>query len=193
MIGVLALQGAFLEHQRMLKKCGVESVQIRKPDEMENIDGLIIPGGESTTITKLLIEYGLDKAILEKTAQGMPVFGTCAGLIVMAKNVANNNQISLGLMDINVQRNGFGRQVDSFEVDLPVDVLGAIPFPAVFIRAPFVESVKPNVGILAEYDKKIVMIRQGNFLGAAFHPELTDDLRVHLYFRQMVEDAKSAT
>ncbi|MGI6066309.1 MAG: pyridoxal 5'-phosphate synthase glutaminase subunit PdxT [Bacillota bacterium] len=193
MIGVLALQGAFLEHQRMLKKCNVGSIQIRKPDEIENIDGLIIPGGESTTITKLLVEYGLDKAILEKTAQGMPVFGTCAGLIVMAKNVANNNQFSLGLMDINVQRNGFGRQVDSFETDLPVDVLGSTPFPAVFIRAPFVESVKPNVRILAEYDKKIVMVRQGNLLAAAFHPELTDDLRIHLYFCQMVEDAKSAT
>lgn len=193
MIGVLALQGAFIEHQHMLKKCGVESVQIRKPDEMENIDGLIIPGGESTTIAKLLVDYELDKAILKKTAQGMPVFGTCAGLIVMAKNIVNSNQFSLGLMDISVQRNGFGRQVDSFEADLPVDVLGANPFPAVFIRAPFVEWVKPNVGILAEFDKKIVMVRQGNCLGAAFHPELTDDLRVHLYFRQMVEDAKSAT
>lgn len=191
LIGVLALQGAFLEHQRILEKCGVETIQIRKPEELKNINGLVIPGGESTTMGKLMRKYALDKAILEKTAQGMPVFGTCAGMIIMAKQIENSDQLSLGLLDIDVQRNGFGRQVDSFEADLPVDALGKTPFHAVFIRAPYVESVKPNVGILAQYDGRIVMVRQGNFLAAAFHPELTDDLRVHLYFKQMAEDAKS--
>ena len=190
LIGVLALQGAFAEHGRILAKCGIDTVLIRKGSEMNQIDGLIIPGGESTTIGKLMREYNLDDIILEKTQQGMPVFGTCAGMIMMAKDIIENDQFSLSLIDIRVQRNGFGRQVDSFEVGLEIDALGKAPFPGVFIRAPYVESVKPNVGILAQHDGKIVMVRQGNFLGAAFHPELTDDLRVHLYFKQMVKDAK---
>lgn len=192
LIGVLALQGAFIEHLDALKKCKVDGILVRKPEEMADIDGLIIPGGESTTIGKLMVDFKLDQAILKKTAKGMPVFGTCAGLIMLAKKVNGMKQFSLGLMDINVQRNGFGRQVDSFEADLAIDALGPKPFHAVFIRAPYVESVKPNVGILAEYKRKIVMVRQGNFLGAAFHPELTRDLRIHLYFKQMVEDACSA-
>ncbi|ATW26413.1 pyridoxal 5'-phosphate synthase glutaminase subunit PdxT [Candidatus Formimonas warabiya] len=191
-IGVLALQGAFAEHRRILSQCGVEAVLIRKPGEMKKIDGLIIPGGESTTIGKLMRDYHLDTAILEKTREGMPVFGTCAGLIMLAKDISGRDQFSLGLMDIKVKRNGFGRQVDSFEADLHIDALGKAPFHGVFIRAPYVESVKPNVGILAHHEGKIVMVRQGNFLGAAFHPELTDDLRVHLYFKQMIEDAKNA-
>lgn len=190
-MGVLALQGAFKEHQRILARCGVDTVLIRKPGEMDSIDGLIIPGGESTTIGKLMREYNLHGAILEKAHQGIPIFGTCAGMIMLAKDIVESDQFSLGLMDIRVQRNGFGRQVDSFEADLTIDALGKAPFPGVFIRAPYVESVKPNVGILAEHDGKVVMVRQGNFLGASFHPELTDDLRVHLYFKQMIEDAKS--
>lgn len=190
LIGVLALQGAFAEHSRILEKCGVDTVFIRKPEEMIPIDGLIIPGGESTTIGKLMQKYDLHDAILKKAEQGMPVFGTCAGMIMLAKDIVESDQFSLGLLDIKVRRNGFGRQVDSFEVDLKIDALGKAPFPGVFIRAPYVESVKPNVGILAQHEGKIVMVRQGNFLGAAFHPELTDDLRVHLYFKQMIEDAK---
>ncbi len=191
LIGVLALQGAFIEHQRILAKCGIETVLIRKPEEMANIDGLIIPGGESTTMGKLMQKDNLYSMILEKINQGMPVFGTCAGMIMMSKDISGYDQYSLGLMDITIRRNGFGRQVDSFEADLQIDALGKVPFPGVFIRAPYVESVRPNVGILAEHDGKIVMVRQGNFLGAAFHPELTDDLRVHLYFKQMIADAKS--
>lgn len=191
LIGVLALQGAFVEHLAALEKCKVNGIPVRKPEEIDGLDGLIIPGGESTTIGKLMVDFKLNQAILKKTAQGMPIFGTCAGLIMLAKKVNGMKQFSLGLMDINVQRNGFGRQVDSFEADLVIDALGPKPFHAVFIRAPYVESVKPNVGILAEYEKKIVMVRQGNFLGAAFHPELTDDLRIHLYFKQMVEDSCS--
>lgn len=193
LVGVLALQGAFIEHQRMLKKCGVDTIPVRKPEELKNIDGLIIPGGESTTIGKLMQEYQLDREIHAKVKSGMPVFGTCAGLIMLAKDIVGSDQFRLGLMDIKVVRNGFGRQADSFEVNLQIDALGKVPFPAVFIRAPYIESVKPNVGILAEYEKKIVLLRQGNFLGAAFHPELTDDLRIHLYFKQMVEDAKGVT
>jgi len=193
LVGVLALQGAFAEHQRILNKCGIETVLIRKPEQLASVDGLIIPGGESTTIGKLLVQYDLEKPILAKVEQGMPVFGTCAGMIMMAKNIEGSEQYSLGLMDITVRRNGFGRQVDSFEADLVIDALGKGHYRGIFIRAPFVVSVKPNVGILAEYEGKIVMVRQGNFLAAAFHPELTDDLRVHLYFKQMIEDAKSVT
>lgn len=192
-IGVLALQGAFREHQRILSACGAEAVQVRKPCELEGLDGLIIPGGESTTMGKLMIQFRLDQAIREKAVYGMPVFGTCAGLIMMAKGINHYQQFTLGLLDVDVERNGFGRQVDSFEADLSVDAVGKNPFHAVFIRAPYISAIRPNVGILAEYDGKIVMVRQGNFLGAAFHPELTDDLRIHLYFTQMVEDAKSRT
>jgi 5'-phosphate synthase pdxT subunit len=192
-VGVLALQGAFKEHEQILEKCALEAVQIRKPEEVEQIDGLIIPGGESTTIGKLIEDYNLSKPIREKAAQGMPIFGTCAGMIMLAKDVEGSEQSRLGLMDIVVRRNGFGRQVDSFETDLSIDALGKAPYPGIFIRAPYVLSVKPNVGILAEFDEKIVFVRQGNFLGAAFHPELTDDLRIHLYFKQMIEDAKSVT
>ncbi|MEL7568635.1 MAG: pyridoxal 5'-phosphate synthase glutaminase subunit PdxT [Dehalobacterium sp.] len=189
-IGVLALLGAFREHQRILSKCGVNTELIRKPREMDSIDGLIIPGNESTTMGNLMREYNLHSAVLEKANQGIPIFGTCAGMIILAKDIVESENFSLGLMDIRVRRNGFSRQVDNFKANLVIDALGKAPFPGVFIRAPYVESVKPNVGILAEYDGKIVMVRQGNFLGASFHPELTDDLRVHLYFKQMIEDAK---
>jgi len=189
-IGVIVLQGAFREHQRILSKCGVDTVLIRNAGDMDSIDGLIISGSESTTIGNLICEYNLSDTILEKAYRGMPIFGTCAGMIILAKDIMESEQFSLGLMDIRVRRNGFGRQVNTFEVDLVIDALGKAPFPGVFIRAPYVVSVKPNVGILAEYDGKVVMVRQGNFLGASFNPELTDDLRVHLYFKQMIEDAK---
>ena len=190
-IGVLALQGAFREHQRLLAACGVEAVQIRKPEELAQIDGLIIPGGESTTIGKLMVQFGLDKAIQAAAGQGMPVFGTCAGMIMMAKGVKGRPQFSLGLLDVDVERNGFGRQVDSFEADLEIPALGEKPYHAVFIRAPFVAGAEADVEILAEYAGRIVMVRQGNFLGTAFHPELTDDLRIHQYFKQMIEKARA--
>lgn len=189
-IGVLAMQGAFREHEKMLKDLGVEVAQIRKSSELEDIDGLIIPGGESTTIGKLILEFALDEAILAKANKGMPIFGTCAGMILLAKNILGSDQFRLGLMDIEVNRNAFGRQVDSFETGIRIDAIGAVPFPAIFIRAPYVTDMKPNVGVLATFDDKIVFVRQGNFLASAFHPELTGDGRVHEYFLNMVKDIK---
>ncbi|MDA8443009.1 MAG: pyridoxal 5'-phosphate synthase glutaminase subunit PdxT [Peptococcaceae bacterium] len=188
-IGVLALQGAFREHRNMVEACGHEVIEVRKPVELDQIQGLIIPGGESTTITKLMREFQLEQAIVSRAEVGMPIYGTCAGLIVLAKDIIGSSQPSLNLMDISVQRNAFGRQIDSFECELAIPVLGYKPFAAVFIRAPLIERVAPNVGILAQYDSKIVFARQGNFLASSFHPELTNDKRIHQYFIQMVEEA----
>jgi len=190
-VGVLALQGAFREHRRILTECGMDSLEVRKPEELTLVDGLIIPGGESTTIGKLMVQFGLDQAIREAAAQGMPIFGTCAGMIMMAHGIQGRNQFSLGLLDVDVARNGFGRQVDSFEADLEIAGLAGGPYHAVFIRAPYVTAARPGVEVLATFEDKIVMVRQGNFLGAAFHPELTDDPRIHLYFRQMIEKARA--
>lgn len=187
-IGVLASQGAFAEHIAALKKLDTEAVQVRLPGELKNIDGLIIPGGESTTISLLMFNYDLLTKISDLAEAGMPVFGTCAGMIMMAKNVIGNSTRTLGLMDISVKRNAFGRQVDSFETDLPVPVLGKKPFPAVFIRAPLIESYDKSVETLAKLsDGKVVAVKQGKMLASAFHPELTDDLRFHRYFLDIVK------
>jgi len=189
-IGVLALQGAFREHIKSLKKCEVEGIEIRKPEQLDDIQGLIIPGGESTTIGLLMDKFNLTAKILDRAQQGMPIFGTCAGMIMLAKEIVNSEQFSLGLMDITVRRNAFGRQQESFEKPLDIPTLGKEPFNAVFIRAPYIEKVAPNVGILCQIDdEKIVFVRQGNYLAASFHPELTPDLRVHRYFIKMVKDA----
>lgn len=185
-VGVLALQGAFREHRKVLRDCGMASREIRKPEQLEGISGLIIPGGESTTIGKLMVEFDLMEPIKEMGKAGLPLFGTCAGLVLMAKDIKDSNQPRLGLMDIEVVRNGFGRQVESFEADLDISALGLTPFRAVFIRAPYITKVCPNIGILASFDKKIVFARQGNFLACSFHPELTDDTRVHRYFLDIV-------
>lgn len=184
LIGVLALQGAFREHERMLQSCGDRIItrQIRLPRQLEDVDGLVIPGGESTTMGKLMIEYGLLDAIREFALKGKPIFGTCAGLIMLAKDIAGSEQPRLGLMDISVERNAFGRQIHSFEDDLDIPCLGTGPFPGVFIRAPYILDVKPGVEVLAWYGGKIVCARQGGFLVAAFHPELTGDTRMHQYF-----------
>lgn len=187
-IGVLALQGAFREHRMMIESLGQEVMEVRKVSELEQVDGLIVPGGESTTIGKLMREFKLDEEILKRADAGMPIYGTCAGLILLAKTVLGSDQFSLGLMDMEVRRNAFGRQVDSFETDLPIPVLGYKPFRAVFIRAPLIESIAPNVGILAQYNEKIVFARQGNFLASSFHPELTGDNRIHNYFLHMVKE-----
>lgn len=181
-VGVLALQGAFREHQQAFQSCGVETEQIRKPEQLANISALVIPGGESTAMGKLLIAYDLLDPIKKLGEQGMPVFGTCAGMILMARDIAGSTQPRLGFMDITVERNAFGRQVNSFEAKLDIPVLGKDPFPAVFIRAPYVLRVESPVEILSTFDEKIVFVRQGRFLAAAFHPELTGDLRVHRYF-----------
>ncbi|MDD4238855.1 MAG: pyridoxal 5'-phosphate synthase glutaminase subunit PdxT [Desulfotomaculaceae bacterium] len=181
-VGVLALQGAFMEHQKVLAACGVETEQIRKPEQLAKISALVIPGGESTTMGKLLNEFNLLEPIKKLGEQGLPIFGTCAGMILMAKKIAGSTQPRLGLMDITVERNAFGRQVDSFEADLDIPVLGAEPFRAVFIRAPYILSVENSVEALTSFGEKIIFARQGRFLAAAFHPELTGDLRVHRYF-----------
>ncbi|GAV22104.1 pyridoxal 5'-phosphate synthase glutaminase subunit PdxT [Carboxydothermus pertinax] len=185
-IGVLAMQGAFREHQHTLNKLGVEAVKLRRVEELLEVAGVIIPGGESTTIGKLLTDFKLMEPLREKILEGLPVFGTCAGMILLAKEIENSNQPRLGTMDIKVARNAFGRQVDSFEADLEIPEVGQEPVRAVFIRAPYILEVKPNVKVLAKIDDKIVMARQDNMLVSAFHPELTDDLRIHRYFIEKV-------
>jgi 5'-phosphate synthase pdxT subunit len=180
LIGVLALQGAFREHARMLRAAGAEVVEIRLPEQLEGLDGLVIPGGESTTILKLASLYGLDEAIREFAA---PVFGTCAGMILVDRD-------HLGLADFVVERNAYGRQVASFEADLAL-VGEARPFRGVFIRAPRVRDVGSGVEVLAELDGEPVLLRDGRILVAAFHPELTDDARIHERFIQLVTEATS--
>ncbi|MCL6447970.1 MAG: pyridoxal 5'-phosphate synthase glutaminase subunit PdxT [Armatimonadetes bacterium] len=187
LIGVLAMQGAFREHQQALTGCGVESVQIRRPEQLADVDGLIIPGGESTAIAKLMINYDLFERVKELGEKGMPIFGTCAGMILLAREIEGSDQPRLGLMEIKVRRNAYGRQVDSFEEDLEIPVLGKEPFRAVFIRAPQILEAKNNVEVLARQGEKIVLAQEGNFLAAAFHPELTDDLRLHKYFLEIVK------
>ncbi len=185
-VGILALQGDFLEHELMLINIGVKTVQVRLSKDLERIDRLIIPGGESTTIGKLMYMYGLIDAVRTRVLQGMPLWGTCAGAILLAKHIAEgkkNGQPSLLLMDIIARRNAFGRQVDSFESDLQIKELGEKPFPAVFIRAPLLELPGKNVTVLASLGKnKIVAAKQDKMLATCFHPELTYDTRMHEYF-----------
>jgi 5'-phosphate synthase pdxT subunit len=189
-IGILALQGDFAEHCAVLRRLGVEAVEIRLPEQLESLDRLIIPGGESTTIAKLAVSYGLMEP-LRKFGTEKPVWGTCAGAIFLSKD-AHRSQPLLQLMDITVERNAFGRQVNSFEVGLNVPALLKIdpvekPFHAVFIRAPLIESVQADACILAKLeDGRIVAAQQGHLLATAFHPELTNDDRFHRYFLQLV-------
>jgi 5'-phosphate synthase pdxT subunit len=186
-IGVLASQGAFIEHIEKLKQLGVEATPVRLPEELEGLDGLIIPGGESTSIGRLIRDCRLTQAIRDKVKQGMPVFGTCAGMILMAKNSSDANFESLGLMDITVRRNAFGRQLESFETELDVPALGEKPFHGVFIRAPLVEKVNRTTEVLAKLaDGTAVAVREGKMLALAFHPELTDDPRCHQYFLKLI-------
>ncbi len=188
-IGVLALQGAFIEHRKALERLGVDVVEVRLPADLEGLDGLIIPGGESTTIGKLAVEYGLLEP-LTTFARAKPVWGTCAGMIFMARDIGLQQPL-LGLMDISVERNAFGRQVDSFETNLDIEGLnGGGPFPAVFIRAPRITSVQNgDVRVLARLeDGTAVAARQGHWLVTSFHPELSDDDRLHRYFVDMVKE-----
>lgn len=190
-IGVLALQGAFIEHQKMLEQLGVEVVQVRLPEQLADLDGLIIPGGESTTIGKLATQFNLIEP-LRKFAREKPVWGTCAGMIFLAKNIGRDQPI-LNVMDIEVNRNAFGRQIDSFETLLNVAGMDE-PFHAIFIRAPVVTSVNENAGvqILATLDDgRIVAVRQGKWLATAFHPELTGDSRFHALFLKILEEEKA--
>lgn len=186
-VGVLALQGDVREHLRMLARCGAEAVPIKKTSQLVDLDGLIIPGGESTTIGKLIELYGFAETIRERHARGMAVYGSCAGLILIARETVEfTGQPLLGLMDVVARRNAFGRQPDSFEAPVEVPALGAEPMTGVFIRAPWIESTGPGVEALAVYAGRIVMARQGKLLSTAFHPELTDDERVHRYFLEEV-------
>ena len=190
-IGVLALQGAFREHCWMVERCGVQTVEIRKPQQLDTIDGLIIPGGESTTIGKLMQDWGLLEKIKDRAEQGMAIYGTCAGMILLAHEIVGSDQPRLGLMDTVVRRNAFGRQQESFEADLYVPEFGVQPMKAVFIRAPYIESAGPTVQVLASVNGKIVIARQEKFLATAFHPELTRDDRVHRYFVSMIEESNA--
>jgi 5'-phosphate synthase pdxT subunit len=189
-IGVLAIQGDFEEHKRVLEGLGVEAPEVRLPDELDGIDGLIIPGGESTTIAQLIDIYDFRPALRQKAEDGMPVWGTCAGMIVLAGRLTDHRPEPLGLMDIVVTRNAFGRQVDSFETDLDITGLSGTPFRAVFIRAPAVNEIGSGVSVLASLeDGRPVAVQQERLLATSFHPELTDDSRVHELFVRIVEDA----
>lgn len=187
-IGVLALQGAVAEHIRSIELAGALGVAVKKTEQLNEIDGLIIPGGESTTIGKLMRKYGFIEAIQSFSQAGKPIFGTCAGLIVMAERLAGDEEPHLGLMDMTVARNAFGRQRESFETDL--DVVGIdTPLRAVFIRAPLINEVGSQVDVLSRYKGEIVTARQGHLLASSYHPELTDDYRLHELFIQMTKEA----
>jgi pyridoxal 5'-phosphate synthase pdxT subunit len=186
-IGVLALQGDFWEHRETLRRLGVAVREVRLPSDMDGVDGLIIPGGESTTIVRLMRTSDLLDPLRKLASEGFPMWGTCAGMILLAKRLDETGIPALQAMDIKVRRNAFGRQVDSFETDLPVPILGDVPFHAVFIRAPIVEDVGPKVDVLAELtDGTRVAAREGRLLVTAFHPELTGDARFHRYFVEEV-------
>jgi len=188
-VGVLALQGDFAEHIRAFAELDCQALPVKSVAEVRECDALVIPGGESTTIGKLCQRFGLDEAIVELSERGAPIWGTCAGMILLAKEIEGSDQWRLGLMDITVRRNAFGRQVDSFEADLAIEDVAGGPVRAVFIRAPFVTEVGAGTEVLARFDDKIVMVRQGNLLAAAFHPELTDDRRVQQYFLNMINSS----
>jgi 5'-phosphate synthase pdxT subunit len=190
-IGVLASQGAFVEHIAILRQLEVEALPVRLPQELASLDGLIIPGGESTSISKLMLTYNLVDEVRNLAKNGLPIFGTCAGMILLASKISDLDVEPLGVMDITVGRNAFGRQKDSFETELSIPVLGEKPFPAVFIRAPVIEQANGRVEILARLaDGTGVAARQGKLLASAFHPELTSDFRFHQYFLDIVAGRK---
>jgi len=191
-IGVLALQGDFAEHIGIFQRLGIAAREVRHPQELAGLDGLVIPGGESTTVARLMSEFALLEPLRERAQNGFPLWGTCAGMIVLAQRASELAWPTLGALAIAVRRNAFGRQVDSFETDLVVPALGEQPFHAVFIRAPIVEEVDDGVEVLAKLeDGKAVAVRQANALATAFHPELTEDDRFHRYFIDMVRAHKN--
>lgn len=188
-IGVLALQGAVSEHIAMLNKLGVEALAVKNAEEIKNIDGLILPGGESTTMGRLITKFNLAPIIKKRINEGMPVYGTCAGMILLAKRIKNNEQFSLDVLDVTIVRNAFGRQVDSMEIDL--DVIGLdSPFHAIFIRAPVAIELGSGVEALASVNEGIVFVRQGNIFASSFHPELGNDVRIHKMFLESVAKSK---
>jgi len=189
-IGVLSLQGDVEEHMDALLAIKVEPRAVKTPEDIDEIDGLIIPGGESTTVGEMIGRFGLTPPLEKRVAAGMPVWGTCMGMIVLAKKVQGSLQPTLGMLSIEVKRNAFGRQIESAEVPLNITGVEGKPFPGVFIRAPWIESAWDDARILSRLDGRGVMVRQKRILGTSFHPELTDDRRVHRYFSEMVAAAK---
>ncbi len=185
-VGVLALQGDVAEHVRVLARISVEGIEVRSERDLARVDALIVPGGESTTVIRLLQRFGLVEPIKTRVRDGMPFWGTCMGMIVAATDVADLDQETLGLLDITVRRNAFGRQLASAEVALDIPALGPAPFPAIFIRAPWVERAGPGVQVLATQDGHGVFVRQGWVIGTSFHPELTGDDRLHEYFTALI-------
>jgi 5'-phosphate synthase pdxT subunit len=188
-VGVLALQGDVVEHMRALAAGSTRAREVKTERDLAAVDALIIPGGESTTVIKLLNRFGLVGPIKARVHAGMPLWGTCMGMIVAAHDVAGLDQETLDLIDITVRRNAFGRQIASAEVGLPIPALGDVPFPAIFIRAPWIERAGPGVDILATHEGHGVFVRQGNVMGTSFHPELTADPRVHMYFARLIAAA----
>ncbi|MDQ0856852.1 pyridoxal 5'-phosphate synthase glutaminase subunit PdxT [Bacillus sp. V2I10] len=189
-IGVLGLQGAVREHIRSIEASGAEGVVVKRPEQLDELDGLIMPGGESTTMRRLIDKYDFMNPLKAFAEQGKPMFGTCAGLILLAKNIVGYSEGHLGLMDITVERNSFGRQRESFEAELNITDV-AEDFVGVFIRAPHIVEVGEDVEILSKHNGRIVAARQGQFLGCSFHPELTDDHRMTGLFVRMAENAKA--
>ncbi|UCC91988.1 MAG: pyridoxal 5'-phosphate synthase glutaminase subunit PdxT [Candidatus Aenigmatarchaeota archaeon] len=190
-LGILGVQGDFYAHKKMAEKLGIETLIVRHPEDFGNIDGLIIPGGESTTITKLLFKHKLVEPLREFHREGKPIFGTCTGMILLAKKIDNHSdQFSLGFMDISVKRNAYGRQIDSFEDDIEIPLLGKKPFRTVFIRAPKISRIGKNVESLAKHGPDHILVKEGNVLAGSFHPELTEDTRIHEYFVKMVKRTK---
>ena len=181
-VGVLALQGAFREHVAAVTRLGATAREVRQLKDIDGIDALIIPGGESTTMGKLLNEWNMLEPLRQRILDGMPVYGSCAGLILLCRDIENSDQPRLGVLDATVRRNAFGRQVDSFETALTIPEVGADPIPAVFIRAPVITGVGAGVTVLAEVKGQAVAVRQNNILATSFHPELTPDTRMHSYF-----------
>jgi len=187
-IGVLALQGGFAKHLSMIGSIGAEPREVRTAEDLDGLDGLIIPGGESTTIGKLLVRYGIAEKLEARIAGGLAVYGTCAGMILLAREIVGRDQYRIGAMDITVTRNAYGRQIDSFEADIELSFSPGKTFPAVFIRAPMIEKTGTGVEILASFEGVPILVRSGKILAGSFHPELTDDDRVHRYFLSMIPD-----
>jgi 5'-phosphate synthase pdxT subunit len=188
-IGVLALHGAVIEHIRTLRSIGVEPVSVRLPEDLEGISALILPGGESTTIRKLVARWGLLEPIMELARSGAPILGTCAGMILVSKEIAGGEEPVFPLLDVTVERNAFGRQVDSFETELPMPIVGDRPVHAIFIRAPIIQRVGPGVEVLARLpDRRVVAVRQRNVIALSFHPELAGETRIHRLLAAMASE-----
>lgn len=185
-IGVLALQGAFREHINIIKRLGHEAIEVRKLEDLNRIDGLILPGGESTAMGKLLDDFNLKKPLNKRIKEGLPTWGTCAGMILLAESIEDNELNHLGTMSIKVKRNAYGRQLDSFKTDLSIPSVSDRPLPLVFIRAPLVTDISEGVDILATVNDEIVAVRQKHMLATSFHPELTDNMDFHRYFIKMI-------